>query len=94
MLNNFFRRRRRHHAAHPHVSTPASLASFPGGSQVRVTAFGNLTMQYLQHLQAYGILPGRTLKILAQHPLTIVLVEQTELALEDSVAAQVFVELA
>jgi Fe2+ transport system protein FeoA len=70
-----------------------TLASFPGGSQVRVTGFGELNAQYLQHLQAYGLLPGRTLKILAQHPLTIILAEQTELALETSVALQVFVEL-
>ncbi len=71
----------------------ATLASFPGGSQVRVTGFGQLSAQYLQHLQAYGVLPGRTLKILAQQPLTIILAEQTELALENSVAFQVFVEL-
>ena len=100
MHKNWFHRdsggphRARHHGfTGTNAAAFPSLTSFPGGSQVRVTGFGDLTIGFLQDLQAYGVLPGRTLKILGRQPLTIILVEQTELALEDSVASQVFVEL-
>ena len=94
MSRNWFNRARRNPpSAPPDGPASATLAGFPGGSQVCVTGFGDLAVQQMQHLQAYGVLPGRTIKILAQQPLTIILAEQTELALESSVAAQVFVQL-
>ncbi len=68
------------------------LDAAPAGSLVRILAFGDLPPASLQHLQAYGLLPGREVKVLARRPLTIILVEQTELALERSVASQVLVE--
>ncbi len=69
-----------------------SLAQARAGQQVTITGFGKISPTYRQHLQAYGLLPGRTILVLAQHPVTIVLVEQTELAFETSVAKQVLVE--
>jgi hypothetical protein len=38
------------------------------------------------------VLPGRTVTVLAQKPVTIILVEQTELAFEAAIARMVMVE--
>jgi Fe2+ transport system protein FeoA len=59
---------------------------------VKITGFGQLSAAQRQHLQAYGLLAGRSVQVLAQKPVTIVLVEQTELAFETEIAAQVQVE--
>lgn len=70
-----------------------SLALAPAGKIVQITGFGPLSNAERQHLQAYGLLPGRSVQVLAQKPVTIVLVEQTELAFETEIAAQVQVTL-
>jgi Fe2+ transport system protein FeoA len=71
---------------------PLNLATAPINSSVRVTGFGNLPQTSLKHLQAYGLLPGRIVTVLACRPMTIIQIEHTELALEKSVAALVVVE--
>lgn len=68
-----------------------TLAQASSGQQVTITGFGNLAPAYRQHLHAYGLQPGRTVVVLAQQPVTIVLVEQTELAFENEIARQVLV---
>ncbi len=69
-----------------------NLAQAAAGQQVTITGFEQLPPQYRQHLEAYGLLPGRNLQVLAQRPLTIVLVEQTELAFETEIARKVLVK--
>lgn len=69
-----------------------NLSQAASGKQVKIAGFGHLTAAQRQHLQAYGLLPGRTIQVLTQRPVTIVLVEQTELAFEAEIARQVFVE--
>ena len=68
-----------------------TLADVPLGREVQVTGYGELNSGQRQHLQAYGLLPGRYVKVLSQNPVTIVQVEQTELAFERGVAARVLV---
>ena len=68
-----------------------TLADAPPGREVQVTGYGELNSSQRQHLQAYGLLPGRRVKVLSQRPVTIVQVEQTELAFERGVAARVLV---
>ncbi len=68
-----------------------TLADVPPGREVQVTGYGELNSGQRQHLQAYGLLPGRRVKVLSQNPVTIVQVEQTELAFERNVAARVLV---
>jgi len=68
-----------------------TLADVPPGCEVQVTGYGDLNGSQRQHLQGYGLLPGRRVKVLSQHPVTIVQVEQTELAFERGVAARVLV---
>ena len=71
---------------------PANLSQARPGQIVKISGFGKLNPAQLQHLQAYGLLPGRTVQVLAQHPVTIILLEQTELAFESQVSCQVFIE--
>ncbi len=76
-----------------HVDAHATaLSQVPPGRAVRVRGFGRLSPAQRQHLQAYGLLPGRSILVLAQRPVTIVLIEQTELAFETEIAAQILTE--
>ena len=68
-----------------------TLAGVKPGREVLVTGYGNLSGGQRQHLQAYGLLPGRRVRVLAQRPVTIVQVEETELAFERGIAAGVLV---
>jgi len=94
MLNLF------HHANHKPQALartkapegPRNLSQAAAGQQVTVIGFEQLPTQYRQHLEAYGLMPGRSLQVLAQHPVTIVLVEQTELAFEAEIARKVMVK--
>lgn len=72
------------------AKTP-NLSKVKPGQQVTIAGFGKLSPAHRQHLQAYGVLPGRTVTVLAQSPVTILLVEQTELAFEQEIASQVLV---
>ncbi len=63
------------------------------GSEVRVTQLGALPTSKRLQLEAYGLAPGRRLRVLQQSPVTVVQVDYTELALESDLAAAVSVEL-
>ena len=76
----------------PATGKPLDLAHVRPGQQVIVSGFARLAPSHRQHLQAYGLLPGRQLTVLSQNPVTIVLVEQTELAFENEIARQIMVE--
>jgi len=85
--------RLRHRHRHGRISHPArlTLRDVPPGEQVTLLGYEALTPDLQQYLQAYGLLPGRTLRVLAQRPVTIVQVEQTELAFEPQVARRILV---
>jgi Fe2+ transport system protein FeoA len=44
-----------------------------------------------EQLVAYGLAPGRPLVVLQQRPMTVVMVDEVELALEETVARHVWV---
>lgn len=56
---------------------------------VQIKSLDDLPVAERQHLQAYGILAGRTVRVLAQKPVTIVQIEQTELAFENEIARMI-----
>jgi Fe2+ transport system protein FeoA len=89
MLNLLFWRSAQPINVAEHIHT---LAQVRTGEKVTITGFGRLSPAHKQHLQAYGLLPGRTVRVLAQKPVTIVLIEHTELAFESEISAQVLVE--
>ena len=54
----------------PAGSAP-DLSKVKPGMPVTITGFGRLSPAHRQHLQAYGVLPGRKVIVLAQSPVTI-----------------------
>jgi len=78
-------------APQPEGSSVRTLASVKPGCEVLVTGYGHLSGGQRQHLQAYGLVPGRRVRVIAQQPVTIVQVEETELAFEGGIAAGVLV---
>lgn len=79
-------------AATASANRPGTLAQVKSGQHATITGFDTLSQQCRMHLQAYGLLPGRKVFVMAQRPVTIVLIEQTELAFENGIAQQIFVE--
>lgn len=71
---------------------PNNLSQSPAGQTVTVRDLGDLPPASRQHLQAYGLVPGRTVLVLSQSPVTIILVEQTELAFEKEIALKVLID--
>ena len=87
--------RSRHRHRHGRTGHPAhlTLRDVPSGEQVTLLGYEALTPDLQQYLQAYGLLPGRTIRVLAQRPVTIVQVEQTELAFEPQIARRILVSV-
>ena len=78
------------------MSTPSErirLTGTPIGCKVRVADFGD-EIDPLQHeqLHAYGMSAPQALTVLQQMPMTVVLCDHMELALEHDVARHVWVE--
>lgn len=48
-------------------------------------------MERQSQLQAYGLIPGRQVQVLQVWPVVVVLLEHTELALENELAGQIWV---
>jgi Fe2+ transport system protein FeoA len=71
-----------------------TLAEVPVGSDVCVSGFvpGLSSGQRLQ-LQTFGLLEGHCVHVVQHSPVTIIQIEHIELALENGLARQVFVEL-
>ena len=89
------RRRNRHRrkACVFHNGLCQTLADAPVGCRVCVRGFSSgLSSERRDCLQAYGLVPGYCVRILQHFPVTIVQVENMELALEDNLARYVQVE--
>lgn len=69
------------------------LAFIAPGTAVRLAALGEeIDPVQREQLAAYGLAPDRPLKVLQQQPLTVILAEEVELALEHGVARFVWVK--
>jgi Fe2+ transport system protein FeoA len=75
----------------PSVSGKGTLDQVKPGAQVIVLDFGRIDPAQKDHLQAYGLTPGRQMLVLQQRPVTVVQIEYTELAFEKVIAEQVIV---
>lgn len=69
--------------------TPDRLSEVPAGTSVIVTGLDELSPALRQSLLAYGILPGRPVRVIARSPVLVLEVEHTELALEIEIARAV-----
>jgi Fe2+ transport system protein FeoA len=69
------------------------LAFIVPGREVRLAAFGDeIDPLQREQLTAYGLAQGRPIKVLQQRPMTVILAEEVELALEHAVARHIWVE--
>ena len=69
------------------------LAFISPGSEVRLAALGeDIDPLQREQLTAYGLAEGRPIKVLQQRPMTVILAEEVELALEHGVARFIWVE--
>jgi Fe2+ transport system protein FeoA len=69
------------------------LAFIPPGQTVRLAAFGDeIDPLQREQLTAYGLAESRPMKVLQQRPMTVILADEVELALEHAVARYIWVE--
>jgi Fe2+ transport system protein FeoA len=70
--------------------TVATLIDIRPGRQAQLRGFApGLSSERFAHLQAYGLVPGRWVRVLQHAPVTIIQVENCELALEADLARQI-----
>ncbi|MFV5213983.1 FeoA family protein [Azonexus caeni] len=68
------------------------LAFIPPGSEVRLAALGDeIDPQLREQLTAYGLAESRPLRVLQQKPMTVILADEIELALEHGIARHIWV---
>ena len=71
------------------------LTFIPPDKEVRLAAFGDeIDAMQREQLIAYGLAESRPLKVLQQRPMTVILADEVELALEHAVARHIWVEKA
>ncbi|MDR2092023.1 MAG: ferrous iron transport protein A [Azoarcus sp.] len=69
------------------------LTGTPTGRNVHLAEFGEeIDPLQREQLHAYGLYAPQTLTVLQQRPMTVVLCEHMELALEHAVAQHIWVE--
>lgn len=69
------------------------LAFITPGTEVCLAAFGDeLDPLQREQLTAYGLAESRPLRVLQQRPMTVIMADEVELALEHSVARHIWVE--
>ena len=77
----------------PNHEASLPLAFIPAGDDVTLTALGDeIDPQQREQLTAYGLAANRPFKVLQQRPMTVILAEEVELALEHEVARHIWVK--
>jgi Fe2+ transport system protein FeoA len=70
-----------------------TLNDISPGRPARIAGFSDdIAAQQREYLQAFGVVAGRTVRVLQQSPVTVVRIEHLELAIESELAARVTVE--
>lgn len=71
------------------------LAEAVPGTGVALVRFGGgIAVSQVEQLISYGLVEGRVIEVLRQRPVTVILIDHTELALEPAVAAAIRVHAA
>jgi Fe2+ transport system protein FeoA len=90
LAGSVFRAGHHRHRRHRHGLT---LSDVPPGWQAKVVGFRDGFPPVRQaHLQAYGLVPNDWVRVVQHSPVTVIQIDQTELALENSLASQIEVE--
>jgi Fe2+ transport system protein FeoA len=86
------RRSLRAFARHGEVRVSRTLDTVPPGHTVLLARIdGALASDFREQLAAYGFVPGRALEVLAQQPMTVVVCDHVELAVETAIARSLVV---
>lgn len=76
----------------PNHDARLPLAFIAPGTEVRLAGLGEeIDALQREQLTAYGLAENRPLRVLQQKPMTVILAEEVELALEHSVARHIWV---
>jgi Fe2+ transport system protein FeoA len=75
-----------------HHARIALSVLMPGSSAVIDTLDPEIDSGQREQLVAYGVAPARTVRVLQQKPMTVIAIDEVELALEASVARRVWVK--
>lgn len=76
-----------------HLPPHCTLLDVPAGTRTRVLRFSpELTNGQLAHLQSYGLMPGSWVSVIQQSPVTVLKVDNLEIALEHDLAMKIQVE--
>jgi len=70
-----------------------TLLQVPPGGCVRMRGFMGMSSEHRQHLRGYGLTPGCTIEVVQHSPVTVIKVDETELALDKELARQVEISL-
>jgi Fe2+ transport system protein FeoA len=79
----------------PEIRRPPACRwpSFHPATEVRLAGFGDeIDPLQREQLTAYGLAENRPLRVLQQRPMTVILADEIELALEHAVARHIWVE--
>jgi Fe2+ transport system protein FeoA len=88
------RHRRRGHCRRSSSQAETLVDLLPGQGAQLLGFAPELPQEHWAHLQAYGLVPGRYVRVLQHNPVTVVQVEHCEIALEDELARQICVNQA
>lgn len=79
-------------STHTKPAARIRLTGTPVGRRVRLADFGDeVSSLQREQLHAYGMSPPRDIRVLQQHPMTVVLCDHIELALEHEIAHGIWV---
>ncbi len=70
------------------------LTQLAPGTQARVVEVRASDPARLNRLGAYGLVPGSLVRLQQQRPTLILRVDETEVAIDDAVGSEIFVDLA
>ena len=74
-------------------SKPNKLNELPPGAEAHLAGFNGLWGPDVKRLLAYGLVPGVRVRVLQKSPAVVLRVGETELALEEALAASIEVEV-
>jgi Fe2+ transport system protein FeoA len=75
------------------IAAGRRLTDLCAGSKARILGFApDISIERKAQLQAYGVIPGNSLWVQQQKPVTVIQVEHTELAFETELADSIFME--
>lgn len=76
-----------------HLRHNLTLSDAGPGKKVIIAGFSKqISPLQRSHLQAYGLIPGRTVQVIQHSPVTMVRVDHTELAMERTLAQDVYID--